>query len=54
MVFDPFEQAGIPRHFDEQFLEDITRVGLVAQEIEHEGKNRLRVLIVKTLEVHRR
>lgn len=52
-VFDAVQQAGIAGHFDEDFLEDVAGVGLVAQEIEGEGEERLRMLIVKTLKVRR-
>ena len=48
---DAGEQFRFARELDENFLEQIARVGLVAREIQQKGKKRLGVLVVKPFDV---
>ena len=48
---DAGEQFRFAREFDENFLEQIARVGLVAREIEQKGVKRLRVFVVEPFDV---
>ena len=49
-VADAGQQFRVAGEFDENFLEQVARVGLVAGQIQEKGKKRLGVLVVEPFE----
>ncbi len=53
LVPDAMEQTRVPSQFNKEFLDHISSVGLVTEKIEQKGEKRLRVVIVKAVQIQR-